>query len=86
VNRLPTIPTNKYYTGDQVEAMLATVRWRMWIIWGWSMLLTVMIAASMRRQLFIPLPWWAVPMAAVPTHALCFWFGMQIYFGRRRKI
>lgn len=85
MNRLPTIPTTRYYTADQVEAMLSTVRWRMWIVWGWAMLLTVMVAASVRKQQFIPgLGWAWVPIIAVSVNALCFWFGMQIYFSRRK--
>jgi hypothetical protein len=81
----PTIPATRYYTEQEVAAMLATVRYRSWIIWGWSMLITVMIAASMRKQLFVPLPWYVVPMISVPTHALCFWLGMLIYFRAPRS-
>ena len=86
MNRLPVI-SEPVYTQTQINAILAKydkeARRRVWIVWGWSMLLTVMIAASMRRQLFVPLPWFIVPMVAVPAHALCFWFGMKIYFGRK---
>ena len=87
MNHLPAI-REPVYTQTQVNEILAKydreARYRIWIIWGWSMLLTVMIAASMRKQLFIPLPWFIVPAVSVQAHAMCFWFGMQIYFKKRK--
>lgn len=86
MNRLPAI-SEPIYTQTQINAILAKhdreARRRIWIIWGWSMLLTVMIAASVRRQLFIPAPWYVTPMVAVTVNALCFWLGSKIYFGRK---
>lgn len=54
-------------------------------MWCWTMLLTVAIAACVRRQKFIELEWWWVPLIAVAVNAACWWLVIQAYWGKAPK-
>jgi hypothetical protein len=51
------------------------------IIWFTAMVVTVMVAAVVRKQPWIEgLAWWWVPIAAVTTNALYFWTLHKLLF------
>jgi hypothetical protein len=65
---------------DERKRSRKTIR-KMWFI---TMCISVMIAASIRRQQFVDLEWWWVPAIAVSLNALCWWFAVKIWFGKVR--
>lgn len=43
------------------------------LIWVTSMLVTVMVCATMRKQPWLEIEWWWIPLAGVAVNALYFW-------------
>lgn len=67
-------------TREERREIRHTLR-KMWVV---SMLLTVMVAAVVRRQQFEALgelEWWWTPLIAVVTNAVCWWLAIKLYWG-----
>lgn len=50
------------------------------LIWVTSMLVTVMVCAVMRKQPWIGIEWYWIPLAGVTINALYFWGMIRLLF------
>jgi hypothetical protein len=83
-----TLQTETFYSASQMQAMLKAERKRtrrtMRAIWFWSMVITAMIATSLRKQQFVELAWYWVPVVSVMINGVCFWLAVNMQFGKAR--
>jgi predicted nucleic acid-binding Zn ribbon protein len=81
-------PTETFYSAKQVHAILKAERKRtrrtMRAIWFISMVITVMIATSLRKQQFVELAWYYVPLVSVIVNGVCFYLAINMMFGKSR--
>jgi predicted nucleic acid-binding Zn ribbon protein len=82
------IAPETYYHSLQVQNILKAERRRtrrtMRVIWFISMVITVAVATSLRRQQFAELAWYWVPLVSVAVNGLCTWLAINMQFGRAR--
>lgn len=80
--------TEIYYSASQLQAILKAERRRtrrtMRAVWFFSMVITVMIATSLRKQQFVALEWYWVPAVSVIINGIAFWLAINMHFGKSR--
>ncbi len=74
------------YSSRQVQHLLFLERRRARhvsrYIWLVSMVITVMVCASLRQQRFVEaVEWYWIPLAGVLINFVCFWLGNKMFHG-----